>query len=265
MSSVNSNTRISGTKEWSVASVNCVSGCSHNCRYCYARANAMRFGRIQSHGEWETMRVREAEVRKRRHKIDGRVMFPTTHDITPEVLDPCLAVIRNLVFSGNDVLLVSKPHRECIEAICREFGPYRDSIMFRFSIGAVDDRVLSYWEPGAPSFVERLDCLKRAHRAGFATSVSAEPLLDAARVAKLFAVIDPCVTDTVWIGKLNQIRARSTLGTDLKEIERIEAGQTDDAVRLVYKQLKDEPKVRWKESYKSVLGLALAESAGLDI
>lgn len=81
----------------------------------------------------------------------------------------------------------------------------------------------------------------------------------------MFAAVEPFVTDTVWIGKLNQIRVRSTHGTDLKEIKRIEVGQTDEAVRFVYEQLKDEPKVRWKESYKAVLGLELAESAGLDI
>ena len=39
---------ISGTKEWSVSSVNCITGCEHNCRYCYARANALRFKRIAS-------------------------------------------------------------------------------------------------------------------------------------------------------------------------------------------------------------------------
>ena len=35
---------ISGTKEWAKENVNCVTGCSNNCRYCYARAMGTRVG-----------------------------------------------------------------------------------------------------------------------------------------------------------------------------------------------------------------------------
>jgi hypothetical protein len=47
-------------------------------------------------------------------------------------------------------------------------------------------------------------------------------------------------------------------------VRQIEDGQADDKVRAIYAALKDEPKVRWKDSYKQVLGLALADEAGLD-
>jgi len=49
-----------------------------------------------------------------------------------------------------------------------------------------------------------------------------------------------------------------------KAIKKIEAGQTNDRILEIYDILKDDPKVRWKESFKSVLGLELAEEAGLD-
>ena len=42
----------------------------------------------------------------------------------------------------------------------------------------------------------------------------------------------------------------------------LEAGQTDACIREVYSALKDEPKIRWKESYKSILGLKLQTEAG---
>ena len=32
-----------GTQEWSVKTVNCCTGCSHDCRYCYAKGMAVRF------------------------------------------------------------------------------------------------------------------------------------------------------------------------------------------------------------------------------
>lgn len=34
-----------GTGEWSSSSENCISGCSHNCYYCYAKAMAIRMRR----------------------------------------------------------------------------------------------------------------------------------------------------------------------------------------------------------------------------
>jgi len=259
--------RISGTKEWSVESVNCVLGCPHRCRYCYAAARAVKFGQCPNREAWGANyhRLRPEEVRRHRKPVDGRVMFPTTHDITPDFLNPCMEVIENLLRAGNDLLIVSKPHFDCIRAICGRFATYRGTILFRFTIGAMDDSILGYWEPSAPTFAERLQCLQYAHAAGYATSVSLEPLLDAGNVRPLFDALEPYVTDTIWIGKMNDARRRAAPGTSALAIARIEAGQTDEAVRRVYEQLKDEPKVRWKESYKAVLGLELASVAGLDV
>jgi hypothetical protein len=191
-------------------------------------------------------------------------MFPTTHDITPEHLDSCLAVIENILRAGNDILIVSKPHLDCIKAICGRFSMYREAILFRFSIGAMDDTILGYWEPGAPTFDERLSCLRYAHAEGYATSVSCEPLLDAPKVVALFNALRPYVTDSIWIGKMNEARRRAAPGTDPRAIARIEAGQTPEAIRIIYDLLKYDPLVRWKESYKAVLGLDLATEAGLD-
>ena len=69
----------------------------------------------------------------------------------------------------------------------------------------------------------------------------------------------------IKIGKANRLRSRCVPGTSEEEIARIEAGQTDERVREIYEELKDQPKVRWKESYKRVLGLEEAASAGLDV
>lgn len=47
--------------------------------------------------------------------------------------------------------------------------------------------------------------------------------------------------------------------------DRIKRGQTLEAVRRVYEQLKNHPLVKWKESYKEALGLELVTQAGLDL
>jgi len=257
---------ISGTKEWVVANENCVNGCNHGCRYCYARWNACdRFGRI-AHEDWENKQVRTKDVKKRRRHFDGQVMFPTTHDICPDVLGPCLEVIGNILEADNDILIVSKPHLECIGAICDKFEGKKDRILFRFTIGATDDDVLGYWEPGAPKLAERLASLRLAFDRGFRTSVSCEPMLDSDGILGLFSVLEPFVTDSIWIGKLNKIdkRVRVENDEDRRRVEKIKAGQTDARIMEIYKALRTEPKVRWKESVKAVVGLDLPQEAGLD-
>lgn len=257
---------VSGTKEWAVRNVNCCEGCSNNCRYCYARHFAVdRFHRL-AETEWPKMRIREEEANKRHRKYPGRVMFPTSHDVTPEVLDACLAVLHNLLEAGNEVLIVSKPHLECIRAICTQYEGYTGQILFRFTITADDDALLKYWEPGAPAFEERMACLRLACEQGFTTSISIEPMLDSPNVVRLVEKLAPWVTHTVWIGKMNQVETRIKVRTDEdhQAVARIKDGQTDEQIREIYRALRDNPKIRWKESVKKVVGLELAKVAGQD-
>ena len=129
--------------------------------------------------------------------------------------------------------------------------------LFRFTIGAYDNRILGFWEPGAPTFQERLACLRYAFENGFTTSISMEPMLDAPNAVKLFHRLAPYVTDSIWLGKLN--RARNCVGKRTPEVEaaicRIEANQSDEKIRAIYDALRHEPKVRWKDSVRKVIGL----------
>ena len=257
---------VSGTKEWSVESVNCVTGCSHDCRYCYARFNAIeRYHRVKP-GAWSTMVVREKDVRKGRKKIDGTIMFPTTHDITPEVLTPCLRVLENLLGAGNRVLIVTKPYLECVRAICKVFVGFKEQILFRFTIGSMQQSILNYWESGAPPFSERLRSLIHAFDAGFETSVSAEPFLDRYGIDMMVEVLTPFITDALWIGKMNQVRSRVKIETakDEEMVKDIEFYNHDSEIRELYEMLKDNPKVKWKESIKKVVGIELAKRPGED-
>jgi hypothetical protein len=239
--------RKTGTREWSDSSVNCVRGCKHNCRYCYARATAVSRG-VTTDVQW----TNTVEIRPNIRPYNGVVMFPTQHDITPEHLPHCLNTITGLLTFGNDVLVVSKPHLDCIKEICRVCESHKDKMMFRFSIGSSSDRILGYWEPNAPCFEERYNSLHYAFRNGFKTSISCEPCLDTSRVCELFFMLKPFITDSFWIGKMNRMVER-VVGVDPGEIERINRGQTDDKVMDLYKQLRNEPLIKWKESYSEVL------------
>jgi DNA repair photolyase len=255
-----------GTREWSTKTVNCCTGCSHNCRYCYAKYDAVKRHKRLRWDDWENEMVRQRDVDKGYRYHQGTIMFPSSHDITENNFQACFIVLEKLLRAGNRVLCVSKPHLSCIREICDHLKDYQDKILFRFSIGAFDNQILSFWEPGAPSYEERKECLKYAFDNGYATSVSIEPMLDSDHIFELVDDLSPYITDSIWIGKMNQPRSRVDITDDVVEaaVAKIQAGQTDERIVEIYEALKTNPIIKWKESIKKVVDLKLADLPGLD-
>ena len=255
-----------GFREWTKYSVNCCSGCANDCRYCYAKGMAVRFGQLKV-DDWPLERVRQKDVDKKQKLYDGRVMFPSSHDITPGHFDACMVVIEKLLSAGNELLIVSKPRLACIQPICERFGSFKDKIIFRFTIGACDDEILSFWEPNAPAYEERKDSLKYAFEAGFETSVSAEPMLCAEGVVELVKDLETFVTNSIWIGKMNHLKKNIRIVDDEigEAVRAIEDGQSDENIIKIYSELKNNPLVRWKDSIKKVVGIEPPAEAGLDV
>ncbi|NOR24578.1 MAG: hypothetical protein GQ542_09325 [Desulforhopalus sp.] len=258
---------ISGTREWAVAEINCSMDCPHGCRYCYACYDLVERKGILTPEQWTSCRVLPAEVTKKRPLYPGQVMFPSAHDIVPENLEACLSVLRNLIDAGNKVLVVSKPHLDCIERLCSDFSDVRERLLLRFTITARDNRLLELWEPHAPGYVERKDCLEYAFKNGFATSVSVEPMLDTTDVAAMVDELLPFISHSIWLGKMNRIERRVACESEemRKEVNRIVKGQSDERLHQLYHELRTIPQVRWKESVKKVVGHQLASEPGLDI
>jgi DNA repair photolyase len=259
--------KVSGTKEWAEHNFNCFQGCSHDCVYCYARGMALRFRRVSSAAQWPKEQLRPKMLDKGWRKRRGRIMFPTTHDITPDNLRACESVLVKMLEAGNEILIVSKPHLECIKRLCKTLTPFRGKVMFRFTIGLMDERLRALWEPGAPSFGERLASLRHAYWAGFTTSVSCEPLLEPWNARKLVDRLSPFVTDSIWIGKINNLRrcVGWKLLEDHPDLLRLEEWQTDEKVREVAKGMKGLSLIKWKDSYKKVLGVKRPTKPGQDV
>lgn len=256
-----------GTKEWAASNVNIQSGCSNDCRYCYAKAMAIRHKR-KTRENWKEPVIHPDKVQKGFSKRNGTIMFPTTHDITPDNLAECITVLRNMLNAGNRVLIVSKPDFECILELCYELEAFRDQILFRFTIGSADDSVLRFWEPGAPCFVDRLLTLKIAYDLGFSTSVSCEPMLDT-RIEDVVDIALPYVTDAVWIGLPNMLNQRIALNCGDEETKRqakeLMAGFTANRIKDLYEKYAGNPQIKWKESIKKAVGLNLPDQIGLDV
>ncbi len=196
-----------GTKEWADSNVNCYLGCSNNCRYCYAKKMAIRFKK-KTEDTWKIMVPNQKNINKGYRKRRGRIMFPTSHDITIESLEGCLIVLKKLIKSENDLLITTKPNFYCIKRICQDCLDLKDFIQFRFTITSNNSKLIEFWEPGAPSYEERLKSLKYAYSRGFKTSISIEPFLDK-NPYELFEVLKPFTTESIWIGKMNYIRSKN--------------------------------------------------------
>lgn len=254
--------RKTGTKEWASSSVNIQTGCSHGCLYCYAAAQAVRFKR-RAPGDWLREEREDFLSTRRLGKRRGRIMFPTAHDITEANLEACYGVLLKMLDAGNDVLIVSKPSRVVISLLTaalpiERFGA---QVTFRFTIGSKSDEILSYWEPHAPRCSDRMDALRLAHRRGWATSVSIEPMLDSTvdRVADLVESVAPSVTDSIWIGMMNSAEARVKMNghADREGMPMALAAliRSPEQIRELHARLAGHPLVRWKDSIKQMLGL----------
>lgn len=252
--------KTTGTRQWSKHSANLYNGCKNNCRYCYARANAMRFGTIKNRSEWPSMELRSRIQEKYFRKVKGRIMFPTSHDIFPETLDTTMEFLARVIAAGNDVLITTKPRLRCMQTICNNFRNYPEKaqITFRFSIGSMDENILSFWEPNAPPFSERVVSLAYAWHLGFRTSVSCEPFLDD-NVLELYEIISGYITDSFWIGKMNRINQRVSFKgwskDDWKFFQLLQHTHKDDYIKKLYATMKDLPFVKWKDSIETVIGL----------
>lgn len=190
-----------GTKEWAEANYNCMKGCFHGCQYCYAFKMALRFKRVADYNQWINQ---QPNLQKNAIPHNKRVMFPSSHDINNDSLKIAIESIQLLLDHGNEILIVSKPHFDCIREICEKFSEYKDRIEFRFTITEYNQKsgfLKDLWEPNAPGILERIKALKWANYSGFKTSVSIEPYLE--NPTSIIPHIIAHVSTTIWIGIMN--------------------------------------------------------------
>jgi len=241
-----------GTREWSDVSHNIGIGCSHGCLYCYAAAYAVEKGTVCDREDWMVERLTPRRIPTK----EGIIMFPTAHDITPYYLDASLAAIEAMVRAGRQVLIVTKAHLECVEAICNQFGNYKKFMEFRITIGSMDEDFSRFWEPGAPSPQERLEALRHAFLKLFKTSVSIEPMLgNIYQTCEVVYQVDPYVSEHIWIGKMNSLIKRLDMPEEHKDnfIEALGEAQSDENIMKLYDALKHDTKIKWKDSIQSVV------------
>ena len=272
-------------QDWVYETVSCCNGCSNDCIYCFAKGEAVhRFERLNIH-DWKKDQLRLHDVKEKYDRFDDPVMFPGTHDITPGNFNTYFEVLKNLLKAGNRVLIVSKPRLELITKTCEDLKEYQKNMLFRFTIGSMNDEILSFWEPNAPSYNERKQSLEYAFNAGYRTSVSIEPMLDSEHIEELVNDLSPYVNHSIWIGTMQHFwymdtdessaknekgkkRARentkyygeATAQTIRAEIEKIKQGQSVESLKQIYDKLKGNTLVKWKWHIRKALDLPLPDT-----
>ena len=250
--------RAFGTHQWADRTVNIIRGCNCGCLGCFAADIANRF-KMVAPGQWETEVLNERAFNAKVPKGGKLTMFPSTHNISPEFLDPCEEKIQQILDSGSDLLLVLKPWLEVVKSICTRFEAVKDRITYRFTIGSTDNDVLKFWEPGAPSYEERKSCLQYAFEHSYGTGVSVEPWWGG-DIDSLISELRPYVTDSIWIGKMNRGKARMKNNghwnpqTEAKYNELMTVWYADANIQAIYDKYKDDPLISWKESIAKVVG-----------
>ena len=242
-----------GTKEWAGKNINISYGCSNNCKYCYARRMAIRFGRIQNKDEWKIMTPNKKAIEKNYKKTSKRIMFPTSHDITLENIDDCIIVLKKLLETGNNILIVTKANFEVMDKLygevfakedCTPKQQYKNQVEFRITITTINNKLEKEWEPNAPPFwYQRFNVLCLLYGLGYKTSVSIEPFLDKDPIP-LIEIVEP-YCNTIWLGIMSgmnyEYHSRENLLKILENLKNI-----PENIRN---------KIRLKDAYVNKLGL----------
>ena len=73
----------------------------------------------------------------------------------------------------------------------------------------------------------------------------------------LYGLVEPFVTDAIWVGKMNNAARRVQSNTaktfDVALIDDLLASQCDEKILTLVQRYQDNPKIQWKESIKKVL------------
>jgi DNA repair photolyase len=190
-------------------SLNCYTGCTHACAYCYARYMQRFHPHDEPWGAFVDVKVNAVEVLKRqlRRAEPGTVFVSSACD----GWQPVEAQWR-LTRRCCQLLLERGFH---VHVLTKSALVLRDMDVFAgrpASIGitltTLDEQLRDQWEPGAASVQERLAVIEAARDAGLQTSVMFGPLLpflsdSQAAIEALLEQAADLGIDRIWVDAIN--------------------------------------------------------------
>jgi DNA repair photolyase len=159
-------------------SLNCYTGCTHRCIYCYARFMQRFHPHEEPWGEFVDVKVNAVEALKRqlRRARPGTVFLSSACDgwqpIEAErrLTRRCCEL---LLERGFQLRVLTKS-----DLVLRDFNVFREGqVRIGVTLTTLDESLREVWEPGATGVEQRCGVIVAARRAGFETSVMFGPLL----------------------------------------------------------------------------------------
>jgi DNA repair photolyase len=190
-------------------SLNCYTGCTHRCVYCYARFMQRFHPHEESWGSFVDVKVNAVEALKRqlRRARPGSVFVSSACDGWQPI-----EAERRLTRRCCELLLERGFRLSVLTKsglILRDFDVFRKGfVRIGITLTTLDERLRDLWEPGAAGVEQRCRVIKEARRAGFETSVMFGPLLpflsdSQADIDALLARAGDLGVDAIWVDALN--------------------------------------------------------------
>jgi len=189
--------------------LNCYTGCTHACVYCYARFMQRFHPHPEAWGQFVDVKANAVEVLKRqlRRAAPGEVFVSSACDGWQPIEAECRLTRRCcelLLDYGFQVNVLTKS-----TLVLRDL----DVLAGRRSrigttVTTLDERLRTLWEPGGSSVRERFQVVDEARRAGLETAIMFGPLLpflsdDPASIAAMLERAGDLGIGTIWVDALN--------------------------------------------------------------
>ena len=190
-------------------SLNCYTGCTHACVYCYARFMQRFHPHPERWGAFVDVKQNAVEVLKRqlRRTPPGDVFVSSACDGWQPIEAECRLTRRCcelLLERGFQVNVLTKS-----TLVLRDLDVFSGhSARIGVTVTTLDERLRRLWEPRAASVAERFRVLQQARRAGLKTSIMFGPLLpflsdSQEAIDGLLGRAADLAVDVIWVDALN--------------------------------------------------------------
>jgi DNA repair photolyase len=190
-------------------SLNCYTGCTHACVYCYARFMQRFHPHDEPWGAFVDVKLNAVEVLKRqlRRAEPGSVFVSSACDgwqpieAQWQLTRRCCELLLERGFELH--ILTKSP------LVLRDLDVFAARpVQIGVTLTTLDERLSELWEPGAANIQERLRVIEAARRAGLQTSVMFGPLLpflsdSQASIDALLGRAADLGIDRIWVDALN--------------------------------------------------------------
>ncbi len=190
-------------------SLNCYTGCTHACVYCYARFMQRFHPHPEPWGRFVDVKANAVEVLKRqlRRAEPGEVFVSSACDAWQPIEAECRLTRRCCE------LLLERGFK--VNALTKSALVLRDIDLLRrgrarigVTVTTLDERLRAVWEPGASTVEERFGVIDEARRAGLETAIMFGPLLpflsdSQAAIEAMFRRAADLEIDQIWVDALN--------------------------------------------------------------